>query len=88
MKKYFSKRELKIIKLVAEFFRDLKAEDMSEFSHRSGEPWKAVYGAKGEGSGKLISPELSLNSEPLVKDAPTISRDELEDRKDLLRDIA
>ena len=87
-KQYFSKREIKIIELVAEFFRDLKADDMSEFSHRKGEPWRAVFGTKGEGSGKLISPELSLNSEPLVKDAPTISKDELEDRKDLLRDIA
>jgi len=86
--KYFSKRELKIIKLVAEFFRDLKAADMSEFSHRKGEPWRAVFGSKGEGSGRLIPPDLSLSSEPLVKDAPTISREELEDRRDLLRDIA
>jgi uncharacterized phage-associated protein len=86
-KQYFSKRELKIIERVAEFFRDLKAEDMSEFSHRKGEPWRSVYGEKGEGSGKSISPELSLSSEALIKDAPTISQDELENRKDLLRDI-
>jgi uncharacterized phage-associated protein len=87
-KQYFSKRETKIIERVAEFFKELKAEDMSEFSHRKGEPWRLVYGPKGEGSGKLISPELSLSSEALIKDAPTISQDELEDRKDLLRDIA
>jgi uncharacterized phage-associated protein len=87
-KQYFSKREIKIIERVAEFFKELKAEDMSEFSHRAGEPWRSVYGQKGEGSGKLISPELSLSSEALIKDAPTISQDELEDRKDLLRDIA
>lgn len=86
-KKYFSKRELRIIERVAEFFRDLRAEDMSEFSHRKGEPWRSVFG-KGEGSGKLIPPELSLKSEPLIKDAPTISFNELEERKDLLRDIA
>jgi uncharacterized phage-associated protein len=87
-KQYFSKREMKIIERVAEFFKELKAEDMSEFSHRKGEPWLSVYGPKGEGSGKSISPELSLSSEALIKDAPTISQDELEDRKDLLRDIA
>jgi len=87
-KQYFSKRELKIIELVAEFFRDLKAADMSEFSHRKGEPWRKVYGEKGQGSGKLIPPELSLDSESLVKDSPTISRDELDERRDLLRDIA
>lgn len=87
-KQYFSPRELKVIALVAEFFRDLKAEDMSEFSHRKGEPWRHVFGEKGGGKGRLISPELSLDAEPLNKDAPTISLDELEDRKDLLRDIA
>jgi uncharacterized phage-associated protein len=87
-KQYFTKRELKILERVAEFFRDLKAEDMSEFSHQKSNPWKSVYGEKGEGSGRLISPELILDTEPLMKEAPTISRDELEDRKALLRDIA
>jgi uncharacterized phage-associated protein len=87
-KQYFTKRELKILERVAEFFRDLKAEDMSEFSHQNNKPWKSVYGEKGEGSGKLIPPELVLDTEPLVHEVPTISRDELEDRKALLRDIA
>lgn len=87
-KQYFSKRELRIIERIAEFFRDLKADDMSEFSHRKGEPWRAIYGPKGEGTGKLIPPDLSLNAEPLIKDAPIISREELEDRRDALRDIA
>ncbi|MGX1321802.1 putative phage-associated protein [Bradyrhizobium sp. USDA 377] len=87
-KQYFSKRELQIIETVAEFFRDLKAEDMSEFSHRKGEPWRTTYGDKGQGSGKLISPDLILNGEALLKDSPTISRDELEDRRELLKGIA
>ncbi|SNT37146.1 Protein of unknown function [Tardiphaga sp. OK246] len=87
-KQYFSKREIKIIERIAELFRDLKAEDMSEFSHQKGEPWRKVYGQKGEGSGRLIAPDLSLDSEPLIKDAPIISRDELEDRRNLLKDIA
>jgi uncharacterized phage-associated protein len=87
-KQHFSKRELKIIERVAEFFRDLKAEDMSEFSHRKGEPWLATYGDKGQGSGKLIAPDLILDGEALLKDSPTISRDELEDRRELLKGIA
>lgn len=86
-KKYFSKREIKILERIAEFFRDLKAQDMSEFSHESTKPWKAVFG-KGEGNGKLISPELILDTEPIMHEVPTISRDELDDRKDLLKDIA
>jgi uncharacterized phage-associated protein len=48
-KQYFSKREIRIIERIAELFRDLKAEDMSEFSHQKGEPWRKVYGQKGEG---------------------------------------
>jgi uncharacterized phage-associated protein len=86
-KKYFTKRELKILDRIAEFFRDLRAEDMSEFSHEDKRPWKAVYG-NGEGRGKLIEPELILDTKPLMHEVPTISREELEDRKDLLRDIA
>ena len=31
-KNWFTKRELRIMELVAEFFRDMRAEDMSEFS--------------------------------------------------------
>ena len=87
-KQFFTKREFKILERIAEFFRDLKAEDMSEFSHQNNKPWRSVYGEKGEGSGRLIPPELILDSEPLMHEVPTISRDELEDRKDLLRDIA
>jgi uncharacterized phage-associated protein len=87
-KQHFSKRELKIIETVAEFFRDLKAENMSEFSHRKGEPWRITYGDKGQGSGKLIAPDLILDGEALLKDSPTISRDELEDRRELLKGIA
>jgi uncharacterized phage-associated protein len=86
-KKYFTSRELKIMERVAEFFKELKADDMSEFSHKQRLPWRSVY-AEGKGSGKLISPELSLDSEALVHDVPTIDREELEDRQEALRDIA
>jgi uncharacterized phage-associated protein len=87
-KQYFTKREIKILERVADFFRDLKAVDMSEFSHQNKMPWKLVFGEKGEGNGRFISPELILDTEALMKETPTISKDELEDRKDLLRDIA
>lgn len=86
-KKYFSKREIKIIERVAEFFRDLKAADMSEFSHMKHLPWRSVYQG-GKGSGHLISPELALSADAIVHDVPTIPREEMEYRKDLLRDSA
>lgn len=86
-KKYFTPRELKIMARIAEFFKELKAEDMSEFSHMKGSPWRKIF-ENGKGNGKLIPPNLSLDSDALVHDAPTIDRDELEDRQEALRDIA
>jgi hypothetical protein len=84
---YFSKRELKIMAVVAEIFRDAKASDMTEFSHIKGLPWREVFDG-GKGDGKNIPPILSLDSEALMKDAPTIAREELEDRMELLRDTS
>ena len=84
-RKYFTPREMKILERVAEFFKELRAEDMSEFSHMKHLPWRKVYD-EGKGKGKLISPDLSLESDPLVHDAPTINREELEGRRELLRD--
>jgi uncharacterized phage-associated protein len=86
-KAWFTPRELKIMALVAEFFRDLRAEDTSEFSHQNKKPWTTVYN-NGKGKGRLIPPELALGTEPLMKDAPTIESEELEYRKELLRDSA
>jgi uncharacterized phage-associated protein len=86
-KKYFTKREFKIIERVAEFFKELRAEDMSEFSHMKGLPWRKVYN-EGKGKNQLIPEDLSLEAEHLVHDAPTIDREELEYRRELLRDTA
>jgi uncharacterized phage-associated protein len=86
-KNWFTKRELRIMELVAEFFRDMRAEDMSEFSHGSKKPWASVY-AEGKGTGKLIPPEGSLHADPLEHDAPTIDQEELNFRRELLRDIS
>jgi uncharacterized phage-associated protein len=86
-KKWFSSRELTIIARIAEIFRDLRANDMSDFSHETKKPWATVFD-EGKGTGRLIPPELVLNTEPLMRDVPTIKSDDLEYRKDLLRDIA
>lgn len=87
-KQWFTKREIKIIERVAEFFKEMGAEDMSEFSHQNKKPWSEIYNG-GKGTGRLIPPELVLDTkEPLMHEAPTIERKELEKRQELLRDIA
>jgi uncharacterized phage-associated protein len=86
-KKYFSKRELKIMDRVAEFFKEFRGVDMSEFSHMKRLPWRNVY-REGKGTGNIISPELALESDAIVHDAPTIPREEMEFRRELLRDSA
>lgn len=78
----FSKRELEIMKRIAEIFYEAKCDDMSDFSHDRRFPWRRVFG-QGEGSGKIIEPELALDAPPLM-DEPTIDPEELEFRRGLL----
>jgi uncharacterized phage-associated protein len=85
-KKWFSKRELSVLERVAEFFSELRAEDMSEFSHENKKPWASVY-SEGKGTGQLIKPDLILDMQPLMSEAPTISKEDLADRRELIRDV-
>ena len=86
-KRLFTKRELEIMERLAFFFEDLKAEDMSEFSHKQSLPWHKVF-ARGKGEGREIPAELALRSEPIIKDVPTIDSEELQFRKDLLAGVS
>jgi uncharacterized phage-associated protein len=85
--KYFTKRELKIMERLAFFFNETKAEDMTEFSHGYKRPWTKIWN-DGKGKNDLIPPELSLESDPIIADVPNIDRQELEYRRELLRDSA
>ncbi len=85
--RWFSRREIKIMDRVAEFFRDLRADDMSEFSHGQRKPWRSVF-RQGEGSGSLIPPDLSFSGDAIVHDVPTIDADDFAYRQELLKDIA
>lgn len=80
-KQWFTPRELKVLARIAEFFRDLKADDMSEFSHKSKKPWASVY-QNGKGQGLLIPPELVFDAEPLMHEVPSIEPEELKYRKE------
>ena len=82
----FTKRELAIMDRIAEFFRDTKGDDMSEFSHMRGLPWRKVY-ARGAGRGKPIPVELALSSDSLDHERPTVEAEEIELRTDLRRGV-
>lgn len=86
-KKWFTKRELKVMTRIAELFRDLKAADMTEFAHENKKPWASVY-QNGNGRNQLIPPDLILDTTPLMHEVPTITSEALEYRRELLRDIA
>jgi len=85
--KLFTKRELAIMNRLSEFFVDLRGEDMSELSHWKRLPWFKVYG-RGEGQGRAIPPELALDSERIVHDAPTMDKAEIQYRKELLEGLS
>lgn len=78
-KKWFTKREMKVLARIAEFFRDLKASDMSEFSHQNRKPWASIY-SNGKGQGHLIPPELIFDADPLMHEVPRIAPEDLEYR--------
>lgn len=79
----FTKRELLILDRVAEYFRDLKADNMSLYSHDRKLPWKKVYD-KGNGNGKEIDYNLALEAEPLMHEVKTITDEELEYKKSVM----
>ncbi|WP_287159583.1 Panacea domain-containing protein [Mesorhizobium sp.] len=79
----FTRRELQIMDRLAEFFVETKGDDMSEFSHMKGLPWRKVYG-KGEGNNEWIPEELAFGSEPIVGERETIDPEEYAYRKTVL----
>jgi hypothetical protein len=84
--RFFTKRETGIMRELALYFNDLKAEDMSEFSHVKGLPWREVY--RGDvGKGHPIPYDLALKAQPLT-DGETIDAEELVYRREALRGMA
>lgn len=58
-KKYFTKRELKIMEELAEVFKDAKAVEISEVSHLPGTPWDKTV--RGKGMNAAIDYMLALD---------------------------
>lgn len=86
-KRLFTKRELAIMDRLADFFDELGAWDMSEFSHHARLPWRTVFGKNGEGEGNEIPPDLALTGEPIIRDSPTIEKEEIVYRRGLVSDL-
>jgi len=59
--KYFSKKEIKLLKDISFIFQDAKADDMVESTHLKNEPWDRTLKEKGEF--QKIDYMLSIDSE-------------------------
>lgn len=85
-KKYFTKRELEIMQMLVEFFAELTAGQMSKYSHSKNMPWHKVYNIQGKKSAP-IPYELTLESDAILKNMPTIEKEELDYRREALSEI-
>jgi hypothetical protein len=56
-------------------------------AHENQKPWASVYNS-GKGTGRLIPPELIFDAAPLMPEVPNIDPDDLQYRRELLRDTA
>ena len=83
---YFTKRELQLMEQLAFIFMEARATDMTEVSHANRLPWGKVY-RKGEGKNLPIPYELSLESEALLQDMPSLTPEEYESRKYAFKEI-
>jgi uncharacterized phage-associated protein len=84
--KWFTRREMQIMQVLADFFQELSATDMSQFSHGSRMPWFKVFKGKNA-PGQTIPYELALESDPIIKKMPTIEPEEYEYRREAFREV-
>jgi uncharacterized phage-associated protein len=82
--KIFTRRELKILERLALFFKDLPANQMSQYTHGPRMPWKRVYDDRET---KTIPHELALDAPALLNEIPTISKEELAYREEALKEV-
>ena len=82
-KDVFSERELKILKQVAEVFRDALSEDMIEATHLTNHPWEKTKNTKG--LNKHIDYDLALDGsdDQLNSEIVKERRDEIADMERL-----
>lgn len=78
--KYFSKKEIKLLKDISFIFQDAKADDMVESTHLKNEPWDRTLKEKGEF--QKIDYLLSIDSELL-----SLSYNEARDRMEEISEV-
>lgn len=84
--RHFSKRELAIMERLAFYFKDLRADQISRFSHTKKMPWELVY--LGEGHPPAGIPyDLALKTAKVIDDMDTIDSEELAYRREALSEI-
>lgn len=84
--KYFTKRELEIMQMLIFYFAELTADQMSKYSHSRNMPWHKIYNVQGKKSG-TIPYELTFESDSIIKNMPTIEKEEFEYRREALSEI-
>ncbi len=78
--KYFSKREMKLLKDTSFIFHDAKADDMVESTHLKNEPWDKTLKEKGEF--QKIDYMLSIDNEIV-----SLSYDEAKEREEEISEV-
>ena len=77
--KYLTKREKRILELLAEIYRDATADEMTEISHLPGEPWDKTR--KTKGMFKEISYWLAID------DLDQASKEKITERVEEMREL-
>ena len=78
---YFSRREIEIMKMLAEAFYNVDGTDMSAVSHSRRLPWGKVYQG-GKGNGHEIPYELARVSVPILGKIETLPEEDYEYRRE------
>lgn len=80
----FTKRELQIMERLTFYFKELTATEMSSYSHGKKMPWYKVYNKE---QSNRIPYELTLDSDKIIKDMPSLDKEEIAFREDAYREI-
>ena len=84
--RYFTKRELAIMERLADFFKELRADQIIRFSHTKKMPWEIVYNEEAKPPAS-IPYDLALTTAKIIDDMPTIEQEELAYRREALSEI-
>lgn len=82
---HFTKRELKVMKLLAEIFGSATAQQMTVASHQRGDPWHRVYNVEPQGRIPYI---FALDGKALDNKVDSITQEQAEEIEQEAREAA